>query len=149
MIDRKLKNSWCFIKMAERTAKNDWVTRGHGRARSVGSIGATSARSGRSLDHMAWGQHGRAKNQSRRACGRGARLPGPDDGTWVYHPRWCIMIVPLDKARRQRCGVLDWVDGDWNKSGMEWGMNVCGFPFGRWRRRCGPKYSVRFPFSVP
>jgi hypothetical protein len=36
--------------MAAQTVKNDRVTRGRGHARSVGSVGATSAQLGRRLD---------------------------------------------------------------------------------------------------
>jgi hypothetical protein len=66
-------------------------SRGRDHVRSVGSIGAMSAQSGRGLDHMARGQHGSARS-TRDPSGRtwesvmqtwgGARSPGPGD-----HPR--------------------------------------------------------------
>jgi hypothetical protein len=39
-LTKNSKIAYALSKMAERTKKNDWVTRGRDRARSVGSIGA-------------------------------------------------------------------------------------------------------------
>jgi hypothetical protein len=104
MIDRKLKSSWHFIKMAERTTKNDWVARGRGHMRSVGSIGPALARSGCGLDHAAWGQRGVSQlrpSQARLGRGRGVgigragRQTRGSVASSVAWSRWCIAFISL------------------------------------------------------
>jgi hypothetical protein len=113
MIDRKLKNNWRFINMAERTTKNDWVTWGRGHARSstrsrpcwldrdaawttwrgVNAGQASSDPHSRARESVARGvvvwARGRNRSHERASAGLGHLVQVMDQ--WVNSPRWCIV----------------------------------------------------------